>query len=77
VLIYIAVYVAILYVSKLKPFDSEIWDALVVNLILLVLNDLIKFALTLVIGAFHLPDNYLKETLKRISLGAEILIIQL
>jgi hypothetical protein len=73
-LIYIAVYFAIFFVSVLKPFDSEIWDALVVNLILLVLNDLLKFALTLVIGAFRLSDNYLKEILKAYFIGSRNVI---
>lgn len=63
-LIYSAVYFAIYFVSVLKPFNSQIWDALVVNLILLVLNVLLKFALTLVISSFKLSDNYLKEILK-------------
>lgn len=63
-LIYSSVYAAIYSVSLLKPFDSEIWDALVVNVILLALNVLLKFSLTLVIAAFRLSDNYLKEILK-------------
>lgn len=63
-LLYTTTYCVIFLVSMIHFSDNSIINSLIKNILLLVLNAVLKYALILMINAFKLSDNYLKEIMR-------------